>query len=182
MTLFRPFLIALLLLIAPPALAQSGDADWLYRGSDIARDPGWIELLDYPSAQGFAPHREAGAQWLKRCNIDVAPDQVVLSAGAQASLRVQPLSVEVTSPSQSTSITLQNNGSEVLSLQLRVFDWSQENGEDRLAPTNEVVASPPVARIAPGSSYTVRIARTSGAAAADAEESYRLWIDELPPV
>jgi fimbrial chaperone protein len=104
-----------------------------------------------------------------------------MAAGAQASLRVQPLSVEVTSPSQSTSITLQNNGSEVLSLQLRVFDWSQENGEDRLAPTNEVVASPPVARIAPGSSYTVRIARTSGAAAADAEESYRLWIDELPP-
>jgi fimbrial chaperone protein len=101
--------------------------------------------------------------------------------GAQASLRVQPLSVEVSSPSQSTSITLQNNGNEVLSLQLRVFDWSQADGEDRLTPTTEVVASPPVARIAPGSSYTVRIARTAGAAAAGAEESYRLWIDELPP-
>jgi fimbrial chaperone protein len=103
------------------------------------------------------------------------------TAGAQAALRVQPLSVDVTSPSQSTSITLQNNGSEILSLQLRVFEWSQADGTDRLSPTTEVVASPPVARIAPGSSYTVRIARTAGAAAAGAEESYRLWIDELPP-
>ena len=103
------------------------------------------------------------------------------AAGAQAALRVQPLSVEVASPSQSTSVTLQNNGTEVLSLQLRVFEWSQADGADRLAPTTEVVASPPVARIAPGSSYTVRIARTAGAAAAGSEESYRLWIDELPP-
>jgi len=103
------------------------------------------------------------------------------AANAQAALRVQPLTVDVASPSQSTSITLQNNGSEVLSLQLRVFEWSQADGEDRLTPTTEVVASPPVARIAPGSAYTVRIARTAGAAAANAEESYRLWIDELPP-
>lgn len=49
MTLFRPALIALLLLAAPahaqpaeppPAIAR-GDSDWLYRGSDIARDPAW---------------------------------------------------------------------------------------------------------------------------------------------
>jgi fimbrial chaperone protein len=102
-------------------------------------------------------------------------------ASAQAALRVQPLSVEVASPSQASSITLQNNGSETISLQLRVFEWSQVDGQDRLVPTNEVVASPPVARIAPGSNYTIRIARTVGAAAPGAEEAYRLWVDELPP-
>ena len=103
------------------------------------------------------------------------------AAHAQAALRVQPLSVEVESPSQASSITLQNNGNEVLSLQLRVFAWTQVNGEDRLVPTTDVVASPPVARIAPGSNYTVRIARTVGAAAPGTEASYRLWVDELPP-
>jgi zinc protease len=41
MTLFRSLLLAFALLVAPPALAQSGDPDWLYRGSDIARDPAW---------------------------------------------------------------------------------------------------------------------------------------------
>ena len=102
-------------------------------------------------------------------------------ASAQAALRVQPLSVEVDSPSQASSITLQNNGNEVISLQLRVFEWSQVDGQDRLVPTTEVVASPPVARIAPGSNYTIRLARTVGAAAPGTEEAYRLWVDELPP-
>jgi DNA-binding transcriptional MocR family regulator len=69
---------------APPRVTQLADFETAMR--DIARDPGWIELFDYPSAQGFAPHRDAGAQWLKKCGIEVAPDQVVLSAGAQASL------------------------------------------------------------------------------------------------
>ncbi|HEU4649896.1 MAG TPA: molecular chaperone [Croceibacterium sp.] len=103
------------------------------------------------------------------------------TASAQAALRVQPLSVEVDSPSQASSLTLQNNGSETISLQLRVFEWTQEGGQDRLTPTTEVVASPPVARIAPGSNYTIRLARTVGAAAPGTEEAYRLWVDELPP-
>jgi fimbrial chaperone protein len=103
------------------------------------------------------------------------------AASAQAELRVQPLAVDVTSPSQASSITLQNNGNETISVQLRVFEWTQADGQDRLTPTNDVVASPPVARIAPGSNYTVRIARTVGAAAAGSEKSYRLWVDELPP-
>jgi fimbrial chaperone protein len=91
------------------------------------------------------------------------------------------LSVDVASPSQASSLTLQNNGNETISLQLRVFEWTQVDGQDRLVPTNEVVASPPVARIAPGSNYTIRIARTVGAAAPGTEEAYRLWVDELPP-
>ena len=40
MTFFRRCLLALLILAAAPA-AAAGDADWLYRGSDIPRDEGW---------------------------------------------------------------------------------------------------------------------------------------------
>src|SRR5262245_2137795 len=69
---------------APPRVVQAAAFEAALH--DIARDPGWIELLDYPSSQGFAPHRDAGAYWLKKSGIDIAPDQVVLSAGAQASL------------------------------------------------------------------------------------------------
>jgi DNA-binding transcriptional MocR family regulator len=69
---------------APPRVAQSSDFENALR--DIARDPGWADLLDYPSAQGFAPHREAGAHWLKKCQVETTADQVVVSAGAQASL------------------------------------------------------------------------------------------------
>jgi zinc protease len=41
MTLLRSAFLVCLLILAAPALAQQGDADWLYRGSDIARDPAW---------------------------------------------------------------------------------------------------------------------------------------------
>ncbi|HEX8364296.1 MAG TPA: insulinase family protein [Allosphingosinicella sp.] len=41
MPLLRSLLLALALLVSAPASAQQGDADWLYRGSDIARDPAW---------------------------------------------------------------------------------------------------------------------------------------------
>ena len=102
-------------------------------------------------------------------------------AAAQAALRVEPLMVDVSSPSQSSALTLQNNGTSDITLQLRVYEWSQVNGEDQLTPTDEVVASPPIARIAPGSNYTIRIARTVGAAPAGPEKTYRLWVDELPP-
>ena len=41
MTLLRSLLLAFVLLIVVPVHAQTGDADWLYRDSDIARDPAW---------------------------------------------------------------------------------------------------------------------------------------------
>jgi zinc protease len=37
----RPFFLAFLLILSFPAWAQGGDADWLYRGSDIERDEAW---------------------------------------------------------------------------------------------------------------------------------------------
>ena len=41
MNLFRALLLAFSLIVSSPAFAQIGDQDWLYRGSDIARDPDW---------------------------------------------------------------------------------------------------------------------------------------------
>lgn len=104
-----------------------------------------------------------------------------VAAAGQAALRVQPLTIDVPSPAQASTVTLQNNGKDDLSLQLRVFKWSPAEGRDKVVPTSEVVASPPVAHIAPGSSYTIRLARTAGPVKARTEEAYRLWIDELPP-
>jgi zinc protease len=41
MPFLRAAFLALILIISAPAFAQRGDEDWLYRGSDIARDPAW---------------------------------------------------------------------------------------------------------------------------------------------
>jgi zinc protease len=59
MPLLRSLLLAFALLITGPALAQpSGDADWLYRDSDIARDPAW-RFGTLPNGLRYAVRRNA---------------------------------------------------------------------------------------------------------------------------
>lgn len=98
---------------------------------------------------------------------------------AQAALRVAPLTLDIVTPAQASSLTLDNRGTDEISLQVRIFEWSQIDGEDQLTPAADVVASPPAVRIPAGGSQTIRVARTGGSAV-EGERSYRLWIDELP--
>jgi zinc protease len=60
MTLLRRCLLALLLIVGTPALA-AGDADWLYRGSDIQRDPAW-SFGTLPNGVRYAVRRNAVPQ------------------------------------------------------------------------------------------------------------------------
>ena len=62
---------------------------------------------------------------------------------------------------------------------MRVFRWSQVGGADRLEPTDEVVASPPVVTLRSNTDYAVRLVH-QGPMPAHGEESYRVLIDELP--
>ncbi len=58
MTWLRGAFLALFLLLAAPALGQAGDGDWLYRGSDIARDPAW-RFGTLPNGLRYAVRRNA---------------------------------------------------------------------------------------------------------------------------
>ena len=96
-----------------------------------------------------------------------------------ASLQVSPVTVEVAAPGAATALKLRNEGTTPLNAQIRVFRWTQVNGEDKLEPTNDVVASPPLAKLAPKVDYTVRLVRVSKTPVSK-EETYRLFVDELP--
>jgi fimbrial chaperone protein len=96
-----------------------------------------------------------------------------------ASLQVSPVNIEVKAPGAATTLKLRNEGQAPLNAQIRVFRWSQSNGEEKLEPTDDIVASPPMATLAPKADYTVRLVRVTKRPIA-AEESYRLIIDELP--
>lgn len=99
-------------------------------------------------------------------------------AGA-ASLRISPIGLDIPAGERAASMTLVNTGADPVNLQLRVFKWTQANGDDALDPSSDMIVSPPAATIAPGASYTVRVARTAVAPVAG-EQSYRVFIDELP--
>lgn len=93
-------------------------------------------------------------------------------------LRVSPVTFDITAPGATANLTLHNEGASTITVQARVFAWSQ-SGEERLEPTRDVVVSPPITQLAPGAVQTVRIVRTSRQSVRG-EEAYRIFVDELP--
>ena len=96
-----------------------------------------------------------------------------------ASLQVQPAMVDVAAPGAAATITLRNDGQAPINVQVRVFRWTQVDGEERLEPTDDVVASPPEVMLPPQVDYVARIVRVVKQPVVG-EETYRLLVDELP--
>lgn len=113
--------------------------------------------------------------------VGLAAFAIVLASNAPkaASLSVAPISVEVLAPGATTTFTLRNDSERPLDTQIRVFRWTQVDGEEKLVPSTDVVASPPLVSIQPKADYTVRIVRVTKTPVVG-EESYRLLVDELP--
>lgn len=100
------------------------------------------------------------------------------AVAAAATLQISPVTIEMAPGVKGAAMTLSNAGEHPLYGQLRVFRWDQRDGEDRLSPTQTLVASPPMLQIAPGNQQVVRLVRTADDAAK--ESSYRILIDEIP--
>jgi fimbrial chaperone protein len=96
-----------------------------------------------------------------------------------ASLRIEPVLIEVMAPGVASTMRLQNDSGRPIDVQIRVFRWVQVDGTERLEPTDDVVASPPAVSLAPGAEYVARIVRVTKRAVSP-EESYRLFVDQLP--
>jgi fimbrial chaperone protein len=96
-----------------------------------------------------------------------------------ASLQVEPVLVDVVAPGATSSVTLRNDGKSEITAQVRVYRWSQNQGQEILEPTEEVVASPAAVTLGAGRLNIVRIVRVRKDAVIG-EESYRLFIDQLP--
>ncbi|EKF17325.1 fimbrial biogenesis chaperone [Nitratireductor pacificus] len=102
-----------------------------------------------------------------------------MHAGAAATLRVAPTTLELIAPDSAAVLRLRNDAKRPINVQIRVFRWMQSNGADRFEATDMVVASPPATQLAPGMDYTVRVVRTARRPVTG-EESYRVVVDELP--
>ena len=95
-------------------------------------------------------------------------------------LQVSPINIEAIAPLSTSTVTLTNlEGKGVINSQVRVFKWTIVNGQEKLTPTKDVVASPPALVIKEGGNATVRIVRLLKTPATT-EETYRLLVDEIP--
>lgn len=95
------------------------------------------------------------------------------------SLRVSPVLVDLSAPTAASSVRISNDAKRPISVQVRIFKWSQSNGVDTYTPATDVAVSPPISQLKPGGENMVRVVRTSKRPV-KAEESYRLIVDELP--
>jgi fimbrial chaperone protein len=77
------------------------------------------------------------------------------------------------------SVTIRNGGAEPVVVQLEVSSWSQREGEALLAPTTDLLATPPIFRIPAGGTQLVRVGLRR-APDPQRELSYRLFLREVP--
>ncbi|HEX4652543.1 MAG TPA: fimbria/pilus periplasmic chaperone, partial [Granulicella sp.] len=79
-----------------------------------------------------------------------------------------------------TVLTVGNQSNHEIAFQIRAFAWQQNRaGDDQLAATDELLASPPLASVAPGASQVARLVLRRPPQGREA--TYRILLDELPP-
>ena len=114
-----------------------------------------------------------------RAIVAVAALVVPLDVVSAASIRVAPISVHAPAGGNTTSVRLWNDDRRAVGVQVRIFKWSVRNGKDVLEPTRDVVVSPPMTTLVPGTANVVRIVRVAKRPV-EKQERYRLIVDQLP--
>jgi fimbrial chaperone protein len=118
-----------------------------------------------------------------RANALVAILLVFLAAGAAnaQSLRVLPVNIQMLPGQRATTLTVINEGSAATAIQIRAYAWSQPDGTDQLTASDELLASPPLASIAPGATQVVRL-MLRRTLPQGREATYRILLDQIPAV
>lgn len=131
------------------------------------------------SAHAPAPHT-AAASWL-RTTRRMACALAACAGWAQAAtpLMIWPVDPVITEEQPAVAVWLENRGTASASLQVRVLDWTQTDGEDVFSTQKDVVASPPISVVPAGKRQMVRLIATRRPPPG-LEEAYRVVIDELP--
>lgn len=97
-------------------------------------------------------------------------------------LQVSPISLSLQARQNAEALWLSNTGDGIVHAQVRVYRWTQHDGEEQLTPSRGLVVSPPMLQIGIGDRQLIRVIRAgvppSGATAA--EDAYRVSVDELP--
>lgn len=100
------------------------------------------------------------------------------SAAVASSLEISPVSVNLIAGQNVKVIEVRNRGGSAVAIQIRAYAWSQSGNTDILAPTTDVILSPPIFTIPVGASQTIRL--LVRAKNGTGERSYRLLLDEVP--
>jgi len=106
---------------------------------------------------------------------------LLMGSATAASLQVAPTSLQLTPRQNADALWLTNSGTSPVQVQVRVFEWRQDAGQDHLAPTTDLQVSPPMQSLAAGQQQLIRVVR-SVPTPPTSQRAYRVVVDELPTV
>jgi fimbrial chaperone protein len=105
---------------------------------------------------------------------------LALSAPAVAgSFSISPLRVDFAETASTAALTVRNEDATPVVIQTQGLAWSQEGGQDALAPSRDLLISPAVFTLQPGGSQLIRVALRRSIDPVR-ELSYRLIVQEVP--
>lgn len=100
--------------------------------------------------------------------------------GMAGSFSISPTNLEVRDTQTAASLTVKSGGPGRMQGQVRVMRWIRSGGKDQLTPSRDVIASPPVLRLAPNQETTIRLVRVKKGPVKRGRECYRVLIDQIP--
>jgi fimbrial chaperone protein len=101
---------------------------------------------------------------------------LLASAPADAgSFSVSPVIVSLEPAQRSTALSIENAGSASTAVRVRLYRWTQTDGEDRYTPTDELIASPPIFTLPAHGKQLLRVGPRSGVPSG----AYRIMIEEI---
>ncbi len=105
---------------------------------------------------------------------------LAMAAPAAAStFNIAPIRVQLSGAHRTGVLTLTNADDQPVVVEVRLFAWSQQNGEERLDDTREMLVTPPVLQIPANAQQVVRVALRREPDPAR-ELSYRVIFEEVP--
>jgi fimbrial chaperone protein len=103
---------------------------------------------------------------------------IVFAPAEAADIRVTPVRIVLSTDNPISSMHIENNGTDPVLMQLSVVSWSQNDGQDLFAPTNDILGNPPQFRLPAGADQIVRFGLQT--TAGTDEKSYRVFVDQVP--
>lgn len=109
----------------------------------------------------------------------LAAGTVIAAPAPGGGVSVMPVRLDLAPQRLSGSVQVQNGADRERRFQVEVLRWSHVDGEERYEPAPEMVANPPLFRVAAGGTQVLRVGR-SGAPPTDLQAAYRLYVTEIP--
>ena len=93
---------------------------------------------------------------------------------------VTPVRIYMDANDKAVAVTINNEGEEELVMQAELYTWTQKpDGEDVLEPTEDLLLSPPIIKLAGKSKQVVRLARLQPVEM-NQQQTYRMIVREIP--